>query len=79
MPFKFQYRIILKVSEKLVITVVNLFVYYLIIEINNIKSFFITRFISQDIIYQIFHNVSNFNINLIKLKRKIRSNKYIFG
>lgn len=72
MQFEFKNRVVLKASEKLIIAIINFFIYYLIIEINNTNLLLITKLIILDIKYEIFKNTNIINNNVIKFERKTR-------
>lgn len=68
--FEFKNRVILKISKKFIIIIINLFVYYLIIEINNSKSLLVIKLMILYIIYKVFRNIGIINHNTIKLKKR---------
>lgn len=72
MQFEFENKVILKILEKLIIEIINLLIYYLIIEINNIKLLLITKFIILDIKYKISKNTNIIKNNIVKFEKKLK-------
>lgn len=77
MQYKFKNRIISKVLEKLVIAVINPFIYYLTVKIYYANPWLITKLIFSGIKLKVFEKTNFTNNSIAKPREKRRFGQYI--